>query len=73
MASDPNKDASGFVIVRMGDKYEIVMPPHDAEAAAKAEAERLAEADEEGFIFAVYAKVGTARAVRKVEWKGRNG
>ena len=68
--------ATGFVVVGMhngnGPEAFKVMDILDNEPDAQKRAKELAEMNE-GAIFGVYQKVGSARLVRQVEWRGQRG
>ena len=71
-----SNDATRFLVVGMhggpGPDAFKVEAIEESEGAAKKKASELAEADE-GAIYGVFQKVGTARLVRNVEWRGQNG
>lgn len=69
-------DATRFLVVGMHngngpDAFKVVAIV-DSEGKATEIAKEHAE-KEEGAIFGVFQKVGTARIVRKVEWVGQRG
>jgi hypothetical protein len=68
--------ATGFVVIGMHggtspDAFKV-MDITDNEPDAQKRAKELADMNE-GSIFGVYQKVGTARVVRQVEWRGQRG
>lgn len=72
----PVGDATRFLVVGMHngngpDAFKVVAIV-DSEGKATELAKEYAE-KEEGAIFGVFQKVGTARLVRKVEWAGIRG
>lgn len=71
-----SNDATRYVVVGMHsgngpDAFKVVAI-EDSEGKAKEKANELA-AKEEGAIFGVFQKLGTARLVKKVEWTGQRG
>lgn len=72
----PVGDATRFLVVGMHngngpDAFKVVAI-EESEGKATEIAKAMAD-KEEGAIFGVFQKVGTARLVRKVEWTGQRG
>lgn len=69
-------DATRYLVVGMhsgnGPDAFKVEAIEDSEGKAQEKARELAE-KEEGSIYGVFQKVGTARLVKKVEWTGQRG
>lgn len=69
-------DATRYLVVGMhngnGPDAFKVEAIETSEGEAKRKAETLAE-ENEGAIYGVFQKVGSARLIRRVEWKGATG
>lgn len=65
-------DATRFLVVAMEHDSFKVIGIHDSEGKAQEEAKSCAEGNE-GAIYGVFQKLGTARLVKKVEWSGQRG
>lgn len=68
-------DVTRFIVVGMhsgpGPEAFKVEGIHDSEGKAQDEAKRLA-GENEGAIYGVFQKVGTARVTRQVDWRGHH-
>jgi hypothetical protein len=68
-------DATRYLVVKMGNGQRLeqawtIVSVHAAPGDAQSDAEVSASKDTEGYIWGVYQKVGTARLIPKIEWKG---